>query len=52
MCCVSIDSISLRLHRRLNHIIVSSHRMFTPTGRLLGLMWGEGVIYIYIYIYI
>jgi len=31
-----VDSISLRLPRRSNHIIVASHRMFTPTSSLLG----------------
>ena len=30
--------------RRLNHIIVTSHHMFTVVGWLLGYMWKEGVI--------
>jgi len=36
VCCLSTNSISLRLPRRLNHIIVSSHCMFTLASQLLG----------------
>ena len=32
----SIGSTSLRSHKRLNLIIVASHRMFTPIRWLLG----------------
>lgn len=50
VCCVSIDSISLRSHWRSNPTIVASYCMFTPIRWLLGYMWDEVVTHVIYYV--